>query len=191
MPRRLLLPPSVAATLACLLAAPARVRGRLHARVGRVAERGRHRHALQARALHRDRDLPARLGHAGLVAGEVPRPPRRQSRPDPRQHAARVGWTVGAASILVVLTVVTFLYLDRSRTRRLRPERPERGRRRSSPSVDQPEPAEGGGPILRIHVNGQQYIWRYDYPGDKQLFSYRRWWCPRTRPSCSRSRPPT
>ena len=27
-------------------------------------------------------------------------------------------------------------------------------------------------PYLTIHVNGQQYLWRYDYPGDQQLFSY-------------------
>jgi cytochrome c oxidase subunit 2 len=38
--------------------------------------------------------------------------------------------------------------------------------------VDQPDPPKNGGPVLRIHVNGQQYIWRYDYPGDGQLFSY-------------------
>jgi cytochrome c oxidase subunit 2 len=28
--------------------------------------------------------------------------------------------------------------------------------------------------VLRLHVNGQQYIWRYDYPGEGQLFSYHR-----------------
>jgi cytochrome c oxidase subunit 2 len=39
-------------------------------------------------------------------------------------------------------------------------------------SVDQPDPPKDGGPILRIRVNGQQYLWRYDYPGEGQLFSY-------------------
>ena len=50
-----------------------RGRGRVHARVGRLAQRRRHRHALQDRAVRRDPDLPARGGHADLVAGEVPR----------------------------------------------------------------------------------------------------------------------
>src|SRR4029453_2018702 len=39
-------------------------------------------------------------------------------------------------------------------------------------SIDQPEPPRSGGPILRIKVNGQQYLWRYDYSGRDQLFAY-------------------
>jgi cytochrome c oxidase subunit II len=83
-----------------------------------------------------------------------------------------VGWTLGAASILVVLTVVTFLYLDDIENP------PPSGPNGLSAdagqfaSVDQPDPPTSGGPILRLHVNGQQYIWRYDYPGKEQLFSY-------------------
>jgi cytochrome c oxidase subunit II len=38
-------------------------------------------------------------------------------------------------------------------------------------SVDQPTPPSGR-PYLKIGVNGQQYIWRYDYPGKRVLFSY-------------------
>jgi cytochrome c oxidase subunit 2 len=37
-------------------------------------------------------------------------------------------------------------------------------------SVDQAPPPGGGG--LDIGVNGQQYLWRYDYPGRQQVFSY-------------------
>jgi cytochrome c oxidase subunit 2 len=83
-----------------------------------------------------------------------------------------IGWTVGAASILVVLTVVTFLYLDDIENP------PASGPNGLTPaqaqfaSVDQPNPPTDGGPVLRIRVNGQQYIWRYDYPGEGQLFSY-------------------
>ena len=63
---------------------------RVHARVGRLAQRGRHRHALQDRAVRGDPDLPARGGHADLVAGQVPRAPGRpRAGPDPRQHAPR------------------------------------------------------------------------------------------------------
>ncbi len=83
-----------------------------------------------------------------------------------------IGWTVGAASILVVLTVVTFLYLDEIESPPASGPNGLSAAAAQFASVDQPEPPKGGGPILRIHVNGQQYIWRYDYPGAKQLFSY-------------------
>ena len=60
------------------------------ARIGRLAERGRHRHALQDHALRRDRDLPDRGGHPAVGALQVPRAPHRaRGRADPREHAAR------------------------------------------------------------------------------------------------------
>ena len=82
-----------------------------------------------------------------------------------------LGWTVGAALILVVLTVVTFVYLDDIKNPP--PSGPDGlASQAQFASIDQPEPAGGGGPTLNIEVNGQQYLWRYDYPGDEQLFSY-------------------
>ena len=79
-----------------------------------------------------------------------------------------IGWTVGAALILVVIAVVTFTQLDDIRT---------------APNTDQSAglqlPAENvpgetdtpadrafprDGRALRIKVNGQQYVWRYTYP---------------------------
>jgi cytochrome c oxidase subunit 2 len=83
-----------------------------------------------------------------------------------------VGWTIGAASILVVLTVVTFLYLDEIESPPASGPNGLSAAQAQFASVDQPEPPKDGGPILRIHVNGQQYIWRFDYPGKGQLFSY-------------------
>jgi len=83
-----------------------------------------------------------------------------------------VGWTVGAASILVILTVVTFLYLDDIESPPASGPNGLSAEQAQFASVDQPEPPTDGGPVLRIHVNGQQYIWRYDYPGEGQLFSY-------------------
>jgi cytochrome c oxidase subunit II len=83
-----------------------------------------------------------------------------------------LGWTVAAALILVVLTVVTFLYLDDIENP---PPSGPNGLEASNSmfaSVDQPDPPRSGGPFLRIEVNGQQYLWRYDYPGDQTLFSY-------------------
>jgi cytochrome c oxidase subunit 2 len=84
-----------------------------------------------------------------------------------------IGWTVGAAVILVFITVVTFIML---------------------PSIKNPKPSvidENGqpvamagaqlastdipaveGPKMKITVNGQQYVWRYSYPGKDNLLVY-------------------
>lgn len=81
-----------------------------------------------------------------------------------------LGWTVGAAVILVVLTVVTFIYLDKIQNP---PASGPGGLARVEyASVSQPSPPKSGGPTLNIDVNGQQYLWRFDYPGVEQLFSY-------------------
>jgi cytochrome c oxidase subunit 2 len=83
-----------------------------------------------------------------------------------------MGWTVAAALILVVLTVVTFIYLPDIENP---PPSGPNGLRASQArfaSVDQPPPPKSGGPTLTIDVNGQQYLWRYDYAGGNQLFSY-------------------
>ena len=83
-----------------------------------------------------------------------------------------LGWTVGAALILVVLTVVTFLYLPGIENP---PPSGPNGLRASQAqfaSIDQPSPPRSGGPILRIKVYGQQYLWRYDYGVSNNLFAY-------------------
>jgi cytochrome c oxidase subunit 2 len=82
-----------------------------------------------------------------------------------------VGWTVAAALILVVLVVVTFVYLPDIENP---PESGVNGLQASQTrfaSIDQPNPP-GDRPYLRIKVSGQQYIWRYDYPGERTLFSF-------------------
>jgi cytochrome c oxidase subunit 2 len=82
-----------------------------------------------------------------------------------------LGWTIGAALILVVLTVVTFVYLpDIENPPESGPEGLQASQARFA-SVDQPNPPSGR-PYLRIGVTGQQYLWRFDYPGTKKLFSY-------------------
>jgi len=96
----------------------------------------------------------------------------RRGNPEPAQIRGNtrleIGWTVGAALILVVISTITFIMLP--------------GIRRPDPSgpaglaatglqyaaTDQPEPP---GKPLEITVNGQQYLWRYEYPA-KGLFSY-------------------
>ena len=80
-----------------------------------------------------------------------------------------IGWTVGTALILVVVTVFTFIKLDGIKN----PERSgadglAAGDATLYASVDQPSPP--GGRSLNIDVNGQQYIWRYTYPNN--AFAY-------------------
>ena len=94
----------------------------------------------------------------------------RRHGPEPAQIRGNtpleLGWTLGAALILVVLTVVTFLYLDDIKN----PPASDPSAVEVA-SIDQADPP-GDGPSLDIVVNGQQYLWRYDYPGEEQLFSF-------------------
>ena len=79
-----------------------------------------------------------------------------------------IGWTVGAALVLVVLTVVTFIKLpsinDPARTGS---QGLSVGGAVLYASVNQPRPP--GGKALNIEVNGQQYVWRYTYPSTSRL----------------------
>lgn len=74
-----------------------------------------------------------------------------------------LGWTIGAALILVVLTVVTFVYLDDIKNP---PPSGPNGLASGVQfaSIDQPDPPKGESKPLEIGVNGQQFVWRYDYP---------------------------
>jgi cytochrome c oxidase subunit II len=83
-----------------------------------------------------------------------------------------IGWTVGAALILVVLTVVTFVYLPDIENPPPSGPNGLRAEQARFASIDQPAPPKSGGPTLTIDVVGQQYIWRFDYAGGDQLFSY-------------------
>jgi cytochrome c oxidase subunit 2 len=80
-----------------------------------------------------------------------------------------IGWTVGAAVIVLVIAVVTFFYLgDIKNPPASGPDGLARGVEVAS--IDQPSPPKGSSDSLTIDVNGQQYLWRYDYPGGG--FSY-------------------
>jgi cytochrome c oxidase subunit II len=78
-----------------------------------------------------------------------------------------IGWTVGAALILVILAVVTFVKLDSIRT----PDNSGPGGIPLAGNSNGVEYALTGtqlppnGKSLHILVNGQQFIWRYTYPG--------------------------
>jgi cytochrome c oxidase subunit 2 len=89
-----------------------------------------------------------------------------------------VGWTLGAAVILVVLSVVTFVMLDDIRNP---PNSDASGfpsdRVENVQNASAFQPRTPNGRALNIQVNGQRYVWRYTYP-DKDsnqlnnVFSY-------------------
>jgi cytochrome c oxidase subunit 2 len=75
-----------------------------------------------------------------------------------------VGWTIGAALILVILAVVTFVKLDGIRNP---PNSGPNGLNLASGvlTASSNKQLPPNGKSLNICVNGQQYIWRYTYPG--------------------------
>jgi cytochrome c oxidase subunit 2 len=97
----------------------------------------------------------------------------RRGGPEPAQIRGNtpleLGWTIGAALILVVLTVVTFVYLGDIQ----KPPASSPGGLASDvevAAIGQAKPP-GNAKTLEIGVNGQQYLWRYDYPG-KDVYTY-------------------
>jgi cytochrome c oxidase subunit 2 len=84
-----------------------------------------------------------------------------------------IGWTVAAALILVVITVVTFIKLDDIKNPAAS-DIDENGNPVATnvqfASTDQPAPPKGAN--LNIKVDGQQYSWRYAYPGEEEVFAY-------------------
>jgi cytochrome c oxidase subunit 2 len=97
---------------------------------------------------------------------------RRRGGPEPvavhGNAPLEIGWTIGAIVLVAIVSVVTFLFLPGI----LNPVRTGPGGLNAAAGVPfaavGQEPAPGG-KSLRIHVNGQQYIWRFDYVGEKQL----------------------
>jgi cytochrome c oxidase subunit II len=104
-----------------------------------------------------------------------------------------IGWTIGAASILVILVVVTFIFLGPIKNPsgskpggyvaelnqsggggKAAPARPGL----QFAALEQREPPGPANTHLKIHVNGQQYLWRFDYPGQTQVFSYTNMYVP-------------
>jgi cytochrome c oxidase subunit II len=77
-----------------------------------------------------------------------------------------VGWTVGAALILVVLAAFTFATLDSIRNP---PNSGEGGLKLANCTLLAAGPTKKfppNGKALNVCVNGQQYIWRYTYASD-------------------------
>jgi cytochrome c oxidase subunit II len=85
-----------------------------------------------------------------------------------------IGWTIGAALILVLITAVTFVKLS-SIIDPPASKNDLNGNPVSSAalfaSTNQPQPPKGT-PSLHLVVDGQQYVWRYQYPGKENVFAY-------------------
>jgi cytochrome c oxidase subunit 2 len=71
-----------------------------------------------------------------------------------------ISWTVGAALILVALTVVTFIKLPSI----VNPPNSDQAGLALTASVTQPTPPNGK--KLTVCIQGRQYIWRYTYGND-------------------------
>jgi cytochrome c oxidase subunit II len=87
-----------------------------------------------------------------------------------------IGWTVGAAAILIFLTVFTFVLLDDiknpARSDIDSSGRPVAAAHTLFAATDQPAPP--GGNALHIKIIGQQYSWNFQYPelDDKRVYAY-------------------
>jgi cytochrome c oxidase subunit II len=87
-----------------------------------------------------------------------------------------IGWTVGAFVILVFITVFTFITLPGIKNPPAS-DIDENGNPVSASNVlyastDQPPPPDGSASI-NIRVDGQQYVWRYQYPeSEENVFAY-------------------
>ena len=88
-----------------------------------------------------------------------------------------IGWTVGAAAILIFLTVFTFVLLDDLKNPAASQIDAEGNPVSASnvlyASTDQPAPPKGTA-SLKIEVIGQQYAWTFNYPSleKKRVYAY-------------------
>jgi cytochrome c oxidase subunit II len=83
-----------------------------------------------------------------------------------------ISWTIGAALILVMLATVTFVLLPGIKDPPAsKADALEVAEGVDYATINQKEPPDGN--ALKITVNSQQYVWRYDYEGQEdQLFSF-------------------
>ena len=112
------------------------------------------------------------IGVEAMIIYSIVKFRRRRGGPEPvavhGNAPLEIGWTIGAIVLVAIVSVVTFLFLPGI----LNPAQSGPGGLQLAAGV--PYAAVGqeqapGGKALRIHVNGQQYIWRYDYVSEKPL----------------------
>jgi cytochrome c oxidase subunit 2 len=86
-----------------------------------------------------------------------------------------IGWTVGAAVILVFLTIATFVMLPGIKNPAasgIDENGTEVGANAAFAATDQKAPPEGAS--MNIKVDGMQYAWQYTYPSidDKRVYAF-------------------
>jgi cytochrome c oxidase subunit II len=118
------------------------------------------------------------IGVEGLLIYSLIRFRARKGRVAAQIHGntqLEIGWTVGAAAILIFLTVFTFLLLDDVKN-----PAPSQINAEGEPvaagalyaATDQPSPP---GDFLNIRVVGEQYAWSFFYPdveGQERVYAY-------------------
>jgi cytochrome c oxidase subunit 2 len=85
-----------------------------------------------------------------------------------------IGWTVGAAVILVFITAFTFIKLPAIKNPKpsIVDSNGQTALVRDGELLAATDRLSVKGPSLRLTVNGQQYVWRYHYPGKENLLAY-------------------
>ena len=116
------------------------------------------------------------LAVEGLLVYSLVRYRARKGRVAAQIHGntpLEIGWTVGAAAILIFITVFTFIKLGDIKNPK--PSEASVGTQTAAvggtllASTDQPTPK---GPVLRMRVDGQQYVWAFQYPGPQYVRSF-------------------
>jgi cytochrome c oxidase subunit 2 len=119
------------------------------------------------------------IGVEGLLIYSLIRFRARKGRVAAQIHGntqLEIGWTVGAAAILIFLTVFTFLLLNDvknpARTDIGLDGKPVAAAHAQFASTDQPAPP--GDNNLNLKVIGQQYSWNFQYPrlDNKRVYAY-------------------
>ena len=122
--------------------------------------------------------IPIFLAVEGVLIYSLIKFRDRSGGPEPVQirgnHQLELGWTVGAAVIVVILAIITFLFLPGIKNPPASdPDGLAQGVQVAS--IDQPAPPKGKIKPLTIKVNGQQYVWRFQYPASGDgVYSYYR-----------------
>jgi cytochrome c oxidase subunit 2 len=80
-----------------------------------------------------------------------------------------LGWTIGAGAIVVIIALITFLMVDDIKNPAPSGPSSLAEARSQNAAIDQPPPPSGS-KALNITVNGQQYLWRYQYPNGAVSF---------------------
>jgi len=78
-----------------------------------------------------------------------------------------LGWTMGAAVVLVALAIITFVELHSIRTPDVSGANGLSASEAIPIETDATKPPKG--PFITVQVNGQQYIWRFTYLGYGKL----------------------